>query len=56
MANDDHIEGVVAHARRLGVTMGFKFYTIKYKDWIELGSVSISIHFLTKIIWGPSNL
>jgi hypothetical protein len=33
----------------LGVTIGSKFYTIKFKDRIGLGSDSISIHFLTKI-------
>lgn len=35
------------------VTMSSKFYTIKFKDRIELGSDSIFIHFLTKIYLGP---
>jgi hypothetical protein len=30
----------------VGVTMYSKFYTIKFKDQSELGSSSISIHFL----------
>jgi hypothetical protein len=34
------------------VIMGSKFYTIKFKDQIELGSGPISIHFLTKIYLG----
>jgi hypothetical protein len=33
--------------------MGYKFYTIKFKDRIGLGSNHISIHFLTKIYLGP---
>jgi hypothetical protein len=32
--------------------MGSKFYTIRFKDMIGLGSVAISIHFLTKIYLG----
>jgi hypothetical protein len=37
----------------LGVTMCSKFYTIRFKDRVELGSVPISIHFWTKIYLGP---
>jgi hypothetical protein len=33
--------------------MGSKFYTIRFKDRIKLGSDSISIHFLTKIYLCP---
>jgi hypothetical protein len=33
--------------------MGSKFYTIRFKDRIGLGSGPISIHFLTKIYLGP---
>jgi hypothetical protein len=36
------VDGVAA---RIGVTMGSKFYTIKFKDRIGLGSGSIPIHF-----------
>jgi hypothetical protein len=37
----------------IGVTISSKFYTIKFKDRVGLGSGSISIHFLTKIYLGP---
>jgi hypothetical protein len=30
----------------IGLTMSYKFCTIRFKDRIRLGSVSISIHFL----------
>jgi hypothetical protein len=33
---------------RLGVTMCSKFYTIRFKNQIELESGLISIYFLTK--------
>jgi hypothetical protein len=48
LGSDDHAfsgipcVGVIAY---LGVTMGTKFYTIKFKDQITLGSDFISIHF-----------
>ena len=34
-----------SHIWQLGVTMASKFYTIRFKDRIGLGSDSISIHF-----------
>jgi hypothetical protein len=36
---------ITALVSQLGVVMGSKLYTIKFKDRIGLGSGSISIHF-----------
>jgi hypothetical protein len=38
---------------QLVLTMGYKFCTISFKDRIELGSGSITSHFLTIIYLGP---
>jgi hypothetical protein len=43
IADDNHCE--MDKIRYTGVTMGSKFYTIKFKNRIRLGSGSISIHF-----------
>ena len=45
-------EWITSHTR-LGLTMSLKFYTIKLKDWIGLGSSFIFIHFWTRNNLGP---
>jgi hypothetical protein len=40
----------------LQVVMGFKLYTVKFMNWIGLGSYCISIYFKLKFIKRPNKL
>jgi hypothetical protein len=44
------IRAVYMDGMDLGGTMGFRFYTIKFKDKIGLGSNSIFIYFELKLV------